>query len=311
MIPVLSCEQWLEKLLACPRSKDILAFYEHRIGAICCDPRLLLAPLDDHLVHRGDGVFETLKYLDRKIISLDAHLQRLMRSAAGLSLTPPCPAETIREIICAVARAGQQAEGSLRVLVGRGDGGFGIDPAECGQSSLYVVAYKTEQPSADWYARGLTACKSQVPVKPAMLARLKTTNYLSGVLMTLEARQRGVDVAFSFDADDCLAEAAIANVIVVDAKGELVIPEFRNALPGTTALKVAELAGPFMTVTTRHIPEAELPAAREILVLGTGPVCVGVVQYEGHTIGTGRPGPVGQQLRTLLNNDMMQHGTAF
>ena len=95
MIPVLDTNAWIEKLreLERPGADNILAFYEHRFGAICRDPRLMLAPLDDHLVHRGDGVFETIRFTERKVIHLDAHLRRLANSAAGLSLTLPCPIE--------------------------------------------------------------------------------------------------------------------------------------------------------------------------------------------------------------------------
>ena len=49
MIPVLDTNAWIEKLreLERPGADNILAFYEHRFGAICRDPRLMLAPLDD------------------------------------------------------------------------------------------------------------------------------------------------------------------------------------------------------------------------------------------------------------------------
>ena len=238
MIPVLDTNAWIEKLreLERPGADNILAFYEHRFGAICRDPRLMLAPLDDHLVHRGDGVFETIRFTERKVIHLDAHLRRLANSAAGLSLTLPCPIEEIRDIVLAVAKAGDEPEGNIRILSGRGPGGFGIALKECPPSSLYVAAYRVPVRTDAWYDKGLTAFRSDVPVKPAMFARLKTTNYLSAVFMTLEAMQKHMDVALTFDANDCLTEAAIANVAVVDAKGALVLPEFKNALVGTVAL---------------------------------------------------------------------------
>ena len=121
MIPVLDTNAWIEKLreLERPGADNILAFYEHRFGAICRDPRLMLAPLDDHLVHRGDGVFETIRFTERKVIHLDAHLRRLANSAAGLSLTLPCPIEEIRDIVLAVAKAGAAPEGNIRILSGR------------------------------------------------------------------------------------------------------------------------------------------------------------------------------------------------
>ncbi len=313
MIPILDTQAWIEHLLnaKCPGGSAILAFYEHRIGAICRDIRLMSAPLDDHLVHRGDGVFETIRFSERKIIHLDAHLKRLAASAAGLELTLPCPLDDIRRIILEVARAGNESEGNLRVLVGRGPGGFGISPSECPQSTLYVAAYKVRPHPDSWYAQGLTGFRSAIPVKPPMFARLKTTNYLSGVLMTLEARQKGMDVALSFDADNCLTEAAIANVAIVDAEGVFVLPEFRNALVGTTVMKAADLAREFMPVAVRQIPQSEIPSIREMLILGTAHECVAVTHFEGQPIGEGRPGPVALRLRALLRKAMLAEGIPF
>lgn len=313
MLPILNGEQWREKVrtIARPGAEHILAFYEHRVGAICRDPREMLVPLDDHLVHRGDGIFETIRISGGKIFNLDAHLQRLRNSAAGLYLSAPCPWEDIRGIVLDVARAAGSPEGNIRILLGRGPGGFGIDPAECPLSSLYVAVYGGAEHDEAWYKRGLKACRSRIPVRPSMLAHIKSNNYLPGVLMTLEAERAGVDIAFSFDAEGCLAEAATANVVIVDKNGTLAIPEFRNALPGTTVRKAAELAAPFMPVCTRTIPEAELFEAREILVLGTAHECVGVISYEGHMIGDGRPGPAALRLRRLIRDTLLAGGTPF
>lgn len=313
MIPVLDTNAWIEKLreLERPGADNILAFYEHRFGAICRDPRLMLAPLDDHLVHRGDGVFETIRFTERKVIHLDAHLRRLANSAAGLSLTLPCPIEEIRDIVLAVAKAGDEPEGNIRILSGRGPGGFGIALKECPQPSLYVAAYHVPVRTDAWYDKGLTAFRSDVPVKPAMFARLKTTNYLSAVFMTLEAMQKHMDVALTFDANGCLTEAAIANVAVVDAKGALVLPEFKNALVGTVATKAMELAKTFMPVEIRPIPQAELDSVREMMILGTAHECIGVTHFEGRPIGDGKTGPVAHKLRKLIREDLLAGGEAF
>lgn len=313
MIPVLDANAWVERLrtLERPGAENILAFYEHRFGAICRDARMMLAPLDDHLVHRGDGVFETIRFTERKVIHLDAHLRRLANSAAGLSLELPCSIAEIREIVLAVAKAGDEAEGNLRILSGRGPGGFGIGFRECPQSTLYVAAYRVPPHTDAWYDKGVTAFRSDVPVKPAMFARLKTTNYLSAVLMTLEAMNRHMDVALTFDAADCLTEAAIANVAVVDAKGALVLPEFKNALTGTVATKAMELAKAFMPVEVRPIPQAELSDVREMMILGTAHECVGVTHFEGRPIGDGKTGPVAHKLRRLIREDLLAGGEAF
>jgi branched-chain amino acid aminotransferase len=174
-----------------------------------------------------------------------------------------------------------------------------------------VAAHTARSVPESLFEEGASACRSRVPVRPAMLARLKTTNYLPNVLMVLEAARRGVDFSFSFDGDGCLAEAAVAHVALVDAGGVLVMPEFRNALPGTTGRKAAELAERFMSVAWRSVPEADLFAAREILMLGTAHECLGIVRYEDRVIGEGVPGPVARRLRDELQSALQDEGVPF
>ena len=124
-----------------------------------------------------------------------------------------------------------------------------------------------------------------------------------------ELRERGVDVSFSFDEHDFLAEAAIANVGVIDGRGRLLMPRFTHALPGTTALLAMEIAGTMMEVIITDITEEILYAASEILIFGTGPECVAVTRYEGKPVGNGRPGPSGRRLRSALHEALLAGGT--
>ena len=290
---------------------NVTAFYEHRMGAICRDPRLLLVPLDDHMVHRGDAIFESLSFLEGRIIQLDAHLERMKHSAGVLALEPPCPWEEVRRIIIDVAAAGGEPYGGLKVLLGRGCGGLGVDPAECPESSLYMVATRSRPLPETFWQKGLTAAKSAIPAKQEWLARIKSTNYLANALMAREAREKGVDVTFSFDENGFLAEAAIANVAMVDREGRMLMPEFRRALPGTTSPRAMELARAFMPVVLTDITEEILEQASEILVLGTTCECVAVTHYNGKPVGDGRPGPMADRLRHLLHDALVTGGVPF
>lgn len=287
---------------------NVTAFYEHRMGAICRDPHLLLVPLDDHMVHRGDAIFESLSLLEGRIIQLDAHLERMKHSADVLALEPPCPWEDVRRIIIDVAVTGGEPYGGLKVLLGRGCGGLGVDPAECSESSLYIVATRSRPMPESFWQKGLTAARSAIPAKQEWLAQIKSTNYLANALMTREAREKGVDVTFSFDENGFLAEAAIANVAMVDREGRMLMPEFRRALPGTTSLRAMELARAFMPVVLTDITEEILEQASEILVLGTTCECVAVTHYNGKPVGDGRPGPMADRLRHLLHDALVTGG---
>ena len=308
---ILEANDYLERLLAAPRpgTVNILAFLDYRVGAICKEPKLLLIPLDDHLCHRGDGVFETVSYRSRRVLLLDAHLERLRNSASALHLAPPCPWEELRALVLDVARASGAEQGALRILLGRGPGGFGISPQECPVPSLYIIAMHAFDLPETVYARGFSACRSSIPARQSYLARIKNTNYLPNVLMTEEARQRGFDIPLSFDDKGNLAESAIANVGLVDTQGTLVVPEFTHALPGTTVIKAMELAKMHMPVSTRPVPEEEIYSAREFLLFSTSPGCVPITGYEGRPINDGQPGPVAKLLRQSLRETLLREGT--
>jgi len=308
---VLDANNYLERLLAAPRpgAANILAFLDYRVGAICKEPKLLLIPLDDHLCHRGDGVFETLAYRSRRVLLLDVHLERLRNSASALHLAPPCSWEELRSLILDVARASGVEQGVLRILLGRGPGGFGISPTECPVPSLYIIALHAPDLPETVYEKGFSACRSSIPARQSYLARIKHINYLPSVLMSEEARQRGFDIPLSFDDQGHLAESAIANVALVDAQGTLVVPAFTHSLPGTTVLKALELIRPHMPVKTRSVLEEEIYDAREFLLFSTSPGCVPITSYEGRPISDGLPGPTAKFLRQTLREALLREGT--
>ncbi len=310
---VLDAKSYLERMLAAPRpgQEKILAFYEHRVGAICKDVSLLLIPLDDHLCHRGDGAFESISYRDNKLLQLDAHLKRMQSSAAGLKMTPPCAWDDIRQIIMQVAKAGGQSHGSMRILLGRGPGGFGISASECPTTSLYVVAIKSKIPTQTWYDKGLTACASKIPAKQGYLAKLKNTNYLPNVLMDAEARQLQVDVTVSFNEQGYLAEAAVANVALVTKQNELVSPFFEQVLPGTTLCEAIEYAKEFMPTKFANITREDILHAKEVLLFGSTPLCVGITHFDNMPIGNGQVGPLAHKLRQGLLERILAEGIPF
>ena len=312
-LKVASSEEYLFAMLSAARPGlgEVLAFFDHRVGVIGTDPRLMLMPWDDHLVHRGDGVFETMKFLGRRIYQMEPHVKRMENSARSIFLTPPCPWEAVREIIVAVARAGGRDAGLLRVLLGRGPGGFGIDPFECPTPSLYVVAYGFHPKPEALFERGVTAFKTSVPAKQAYLATIKTIDYLPNVLMKREAVTGGFDYPFCFDEHGYLAEGATENVCIVDREGALHIPEFTNALAGTTLMRAVDLIKHEVKIVFRGITEAEILEAREVIVVGTTVDAISVVRYNGKPIHDVRPGPVSKRMRELLKKDLAENGLLF
>lgn len=308
---VLDSQDFLAALLGAERPgvEKILAFCDWRAGAICTDGRLLLIPLDDHICHRGDGIFESAAFRRGRIFALDAHLERMWEGAKALAIEPPLSMREAKELVCEVAAASGREHGDMRIFLSRGPGGFGVSPAECPRPGFYVVALAAKKPPPGLYEKGLTAFTSSYPPKQEYLAKIKSVNYLPNVLMAAEAIARADDVAITFDAAGNMGEAAIANIAIVDQDGVFRSPETQNILPGTTLLCALELAARKMPVKIAPIHHSDIEKAREMLLLTSATLCAPITKFDKRAVGDGKPGPVAAWLEKALLEYMLATGT--
>jgi len=182
-----------------PYHQDYLAMYSSIWGGVVTHPFLMVVPVDDHMVHRGDGVFETFKCVDGRIYALERHLDRLERSARTLYLPLPAPRDEIISIIRETIRIGGEQDCLIRLFISRGPGGFTVNPYECPASQLYVVVAHLHVPAGQEYARGVSLKSSSVPPKKPYFATIKSCNYLQNVLMKKEAVDADADYTVALD----------------------------------------------------------------------------------------------------------------
>ena len=285
------------------------AFYSSQLGGIVTDPALMVLPFDDHIVHRGHGVFDTAAIVDGKIYDLEAHLDRFTRSA-GLSKLPlPCPREEMRELIVRTAAASGKRDGSIRYWISAGPGSLGLPPAAGAEPGFFVMIFAGLAYPERWYTEGLRVMTTTYPIKPPLYAITKSTNYLPNILMQMEAQEAGLDNGVFVDEAGNVGESSNMNVAFVSQDGMLVHPKFDHILSGCTSLRLLELArglqgGALRGVEVRDIPVAEARAAREMLLIGSSIKVAPIVEWDGKPIGDGKPGPIARQVRDLLERDM-------
>lgn len=302
--------QRLTKNFVRPYHQDYLAMYSSMLGGVVTHPFLMTIPMDDHMAHRGDGIFEVFKCVNGNIYNLQAHLERLERSAQAVYLELPATLEQITDLVVGTIRIADVQDCLIRLFVSRGPGGFTQNPYECPASQLYIVVCRSSLPPEEHYTQGVAIESSSIPIKESYFANIKTCNYLPNVLMTKEALDAGVQYTISIDENGFLGEGSTENIGLVTPDLTLKFPRFRRILKGTTVTRVAELAeslveeGQLKQVVFKDIILNDAYSAAEILLFGTTFDVLPVVIFDGHQIGSGSPGPVCHLLRELLKWDI-------
>jgi branched-chain amino acid aminotransferase len=311
-IRTLSFDEIIDHLLLIKEGyqKNYLAMYSSWYGGIIIEPALMMVPIDDHLVHRGDGIFEVFKCTEGRIYALNRHLDRLERSADVASLPLPFDRQRLVEIIRKTVQTAGAGDCVVRMFVSRGPGGFTTNPYECTASQLYIVVTAYQRPPEEKYAKGVTAKTSLIPVKKDYFANVKSCNYLPNVLMKKEAVDAGVDYTISVDENGFLGEGPTENVGIITKEKEFLIPRFDRVLHGTTITRMMELAkllvdkGELKRAEEADITPEDAFNAAEILVFGTTFDTLPIVSFDGRQIGDGRPGRYFKKFLALLREDM-------
>jgi branched-chain amino acid aminotransferase len=292
---------------------DYLAMYSSLWKGYVTDPTLMVVPADDHVVHRGDGIFDVMRCVRGKIYQMEAHLSRLERSARAVFINFPEEFHHIRELIKTLVVKGGGKECLIRVVLSRGPGSFTANPLDCPSSQIYLNVIRCHNPPARYYQSGVSLVTSRIPIKKSFFATVKSCNYLPNALMKREAVVAGFDYAVALDEKGFLAEGATENVGVLSGDGYLRFPGFERTLAGITVQRVAELAcamekdGMIKGTKFTGITREEAYQAKEFFIMGTSINVVPVREYDGRTIGDGRPGPVFSRLSELMEKDMTEN----
>jgi len=288
---------------------NYLAMYSSWLGGFVTDPMLMVVPVDDHIVHRGDGIFEAFKCVDGNIYLLNRHLDRLEYSARITQLPIPVARHELVDIICQTVKTGRSPNCMVRVFVSRGPGGFTTDPYECPETQLYIIVTSLKSPPEELYQKGASLKTSHIPIKQSYFANVKSCNYLPNTLMHKEAVDAGVNFTVSVDERGFLGEGSTANIGILSQDGALLVPKFHRILRGTTVTRVLELAqdlvseGKLSRVAEADISPQQAYEAREVMMFGTTIDVVPIITFDGHRIGGGVPGPLARILLELLKKD--------
>jgi branched-chain amino acid aminotransferase len=264
----------------------------------------------------GDSVYEVIRTYGGAPFELEQHLARLGRSADRIGLVPKWdPARTTAEIARTLAaardfRRGQpdrddasdpdaapwnRGERYVRVVMTRGAGEIGLDPALAVDPVAVVIVQRLRGPPARAYREGVKAAVVGVrrASPEAVDPTAKTGAHLANVLAVKEARAGGAHEAFLLDDRGFVTEGSSSNVFAVKDGRVRTPPLGAGILEGVTRGLVLGLArAEGLAVEETAMRPEDLEAADEIFITSTLREVLPVTRLGDRAVGSGRPGPV-------------------
>jgi branched-chain amino acid aminotransferase len=254
----------------------------------------------DHGLLYGDGVFEGIRVYSRRIFELDAHLDRLYRSAKAIRLPIALSKSELAKATEKTVSANNVVDGYIRLVITRGVGTLGLNPFICENSCIFIIADNIQLYPEELYEKGLSVI-SATTVRNHPLAippQVKSLNYLNNIIAKIEALDNNVPEAIMYNHEGYVAEATGDNVFIVRGGMIFTPPVESGSLEGITRSLVIKLAEKEkLQVVEKDLTRFDLYVCDELFLTGTAAEVIGVIEIDGRVISNGSPGPITRLLR--------------
>jgi len=253
----------------------------------------------DHGLLYGDGIFEGIRAYNGSVFRLVDHIDRLYDSAKSIRLKIPLTKHEMTEACLETIRKNELRDAYIRLVVTRGTGDLGVDPALCKSPTVFIIAEPMASVLGPRDPRVIRAVISSYRRDrvDATSHEIKSLNYMNSILAKIEAGSAGADDAIMLDQRGFVSEGSVSNVFLVK-NGKVATPSFgAGILHGITRERVIRLCTDLgLDIQERDVTPFELTTADEVFVVGTKSEILAVGAISGAKIGTGGAGPITRRL---------------
>jgi branched-chain amino acid aminotransferase len=276
--------------VADPRNDGVLVYVN---GAFVLRNEARVSIFDSGFV-LGDGIWEGLRLVRGRIISLDAHLDRLFEGAASIALDIGLTRTELTQALLDTLAMNAMTDGvHVRLMITRGvkrtpnqDPRFVI-----GKATIVIVAeWKTPKPESKVRGLSLFTSTFRTSGPDVFDLRLNSHSRLNLIQALIQAIHAGADEALMLDPRGFVASCNSTNFFIV-RKGELWTSTGAYSFKGITQANVIRAwtaAGG--AARECDFTLAQVYSADEAFVTGTLGGVTPVTKVDGRVIGDGRPG---------------------
>jgi branched-chain amino acid aminotransferase len=260
-----------------------------------------------HALHYGSSVFEGIRVYKSPNgpvgFRLTDHIRRMFNSAKVYYMDIPYSADTLVGACKDVVAKNGLVDGAyVRPLAYRGYGEMGVAGDPDAPANVSIAAWEWGSYLGDGgLENGVDVCiSSWQRVAPNTVPTLAKAggNYLSSILVTLEARRLGFTEGIALNTAGYVSEGAGENLFLVQDGTLYTPPVSASILAGltrNTVLALAETIG--LTVLEQNIPREMLYIADEVFLTGSAAEITPVRSVDKITVGSGKRGPITESLQ--------------
>lgn len=235
----------------------------------------------------AEGVYEVMRIVGGRAFRLEAHLDRLERSAAALDLELPITREELGRSAADVAAKNEIKEGTVYVQLTRGAAPRAQAYPANMQATLVMVARPFSGGSEEQRENGVSAITA--PDIRWGLCEVKTIGLLPNVMAGRQAARQGAYEAI-FVRDGVVTEGTRSSAFCVRA-GTVYTHPIDNILPSITRqVAIDLLRSEGVDVQEVGVRIDEFREADEIFLTGTMTEVTSVVELDGARVADGEPG---------------------
>ena len=261
----------------------------------------------EHGLLYGDGVFETLRAYNGKVLFLSQHINRLFESASSIHLTIQQTPEELKSILFQTLKKNHLHDAYLRISVTRGVGDIGLNPTLCSNTSLVVIAKPFSGHQSELYEHGIqiSIVKTRRNSSQAINPQIKSLNFLNNILAYQEAWQKGSREAIMLNLQGHLCEGSVSNLFWIN-KETLKTPDLScGILAGITRNEVIRIALSLgILVKEGHYPSEDLILADEAFITNTTYEVMPVTAIEKNPVNDGKVGKITKNLLQEYRKDI-------
>lgn len=249
----------------------------------------------------GDGVFETVKIINNKILFLEDHYFRLMSSMRVVRMEIPMnfTMEYLEEQILSLVNNSALAESSrARITVYRNDGGYYLPQSNTVSFLIHAVALENTLYSFENKAYEVDLYKDFYITKQ-LLSSIKTTNKIINITGSIFATENGLDNCLLLNDSKNVVEALQGNIFMLLGNKLITPPVSEGCLNGVMRKQILSLAKKIenLEVLEEVISPFDLQKADELFLTNVIKGIQPITQYRKKTFGTN----VSVQLLDKLN----------